>query len=116
MLYNPIESIGLKVSYAYVTKGALPGDGVLMRDPTVIYQRNLRPAIGQNVEFNVDFNSKYFNVRGAAFYQVINNFINSYGQDTSKNGGGNATAKNMSGNLPETINIYGYEVSGNVRV
>ncbi|MGL2780947.1 TonB-dependent receptor [Helicobacter pylori] len=115
VLYNPIESIGLKVSYAYVTKGALPGDGVLMRDPTVIYQRNLRPSIGQNVEFNVDYNSKYFNVRGAAFYQVINNFINSYGQDTSKNGGGNATAKNMSGNLPETINIYGYEVSGNVK-
>ncbi|WP_104747508.1 TonB-dependent receptor domain-containing protein [Helicobacter cetorum] len=115
ILYNPIEKIGLKVSYAYVTKGALPGDGVLMRDPTVIYQRNLKPAIGQNVEFNVDFNSKFFNVRGAAFYQVINNFVNSYGQDASKNGGGNATAKNMSGNLPQTINIYGYEVSGNIK-
>ncbi|CCM73655.1 iron-regulated outer membrane protein (frpB) [Helicobacter heilmannii ASB1.4] len=115
ILYNPIEALGLKLSYAYVTKGALPGDGVLMRDPTVIYEKNLKPTIGQNVEFNIDYNSPYFNVRGAAFYQVINNFVNSYGQDISKNGGGNATAKNLTGNLPETIAIFGYEVSGNVK-
>ncbi len=115
ILYNPIDALGLKLSYAYVTKGALPGDGVLMRDPSVIYQKNLKPAVGQNVEFNIDYNSPYFNVRGAAFYQVINNFVNSYGQDVSKNGGGNATAKNLTGNLPQTIAIYGYEVSGNVR-
>lgn len=115
ILYNPIESLGLKMSYAYVTKGALPGDGVLMRDPSVIYEKNLKPAIGQNVEFNLDYNSPYFNVRGAGFYQVINNFVNSYGQDVSKNGGGNATAKNLTGNLPQTIAIFGYEVSGNVK-
>ncbi|WP_104706795.1 TonB-dependent receptor domain-containing protein [Helicobacter bizzozeronii] len=115
ILYNPIDPLGLKVSYAYVTKGALPGDGVLMRDPSVIYQKNLKPTIGQNAEFNIDYNSPYFNVRGAAFYQVINNFVNSYGQDTSKNGGGNATAKNLTGNLPQTITIFGYELSGNVR-
>ncbi|BCZ17138.1 Iron-regulated outer membrane protein FrpB [Helicobacter sp. NHP19-003] len=115
ILYNPIESLGLKLSYAYVTKGALPGDGVLMRDPSVIYEKNLKPTIGQNVEFNIDYNNPYFNVRGAGFYQVINNFVNSYGQDISKNGGGNATAKNLTGNLPETIVIFGYEVSGNVK-
>uniref|UniRef100_UPI000EAF6AD1 TonB-dependent receptor domain-containing protein n=1 Tax=Helicobacter vulpis TaxID=2316076 RepID=UPI000EAF6AD1 len=115
ILYNPIDALGLKLSYAYVTKGALPGDGVLMRDPSVIYEKNLKPAIGQNVEFNIDYNNPYFNVRGAGFYQVINNFVNSYGQDISKNGGGNATAKNLTGNLPETIAIFGYEVSGNVK-
>lgn len=115
ILYNPIENLGLKLSYAYVTKGALPGDGVLMRDPSVIYEKNLKPAIGQNAEFNLDYNSPYFNVRGAGFYQVINNFVNSYGQDVSKNGGGNATAKNLTGNLAQTIAIFGYEVSGNVK-
>lgn len=37
VFYNFIESIGLKVSYVYVIKGVLFGDGVLMRDFMVIY-------------------------------------------------------------------------------
>ncbi len=100
LVINPVESLSIKLSYAYVTRGALPGDGVYMRQQDLRYVKNLKPEVGQNSEVNIDWQSKYFSGRAAGFYQTISNFINQYAQVL------------VVGNLKPMIQIYGYEVGG----
>ncbi|PAF52468.1 hypothetical protein BKH44_02695 [Helicobacter sp. 13S00477-4] len=110
ILYNPIEDIDLKLSYAYVTRGALPGDALLIQDPDVIIDPHLKSEKGQNVEFDADYTQEYFSLRGAVFYQVISDFINSYGKDNVIDSTGNIDAnRGMRTNLTDKINIYGFE-------
>ncbi|PAF49455.1 hypothetical protein BKH41_01980 [Helicobacter sp. 12S02232-10] len=111
ILYNPIDPIDVKLSYAYVTRGALPGDALLIQDPDVIIDPHLKSEKGQNVEFDIDYTQEYFSLRGAVFYQVIGDFINSYGKDNVITPDGDIDAnRGMRTNLKDKINIYGYEL------
>ncbi|PAF44875.1 hypothetical protein BJI48_01975 [Helicobacter sp. 11S02596-1] len=117
VLYEPIDSIDMKLSYAYVTRGALPGDALLIQDDEVTIDPKLKSEKGQNVEFDMDFTQEYFSLRGAVFYQVIGDFINSYGHPITEDQKAAAASKGSNGedrgfrqNLKDKINIYGYEL------
>ncbi len=56
----------------------MPGGLVWMRQDNLRYNRNLKPEIGQNVEFNTEYSSKYFDFRAAGFVQLISNYINQF--------------------------------------
>ncbi|PAF53046.1 hypothetical protein BKH42_08120 [Helicobacter sp. 13S00482-2] len=112
ILYNPLEPLDMKLSYAYVTRGALPGDALLINSETII-NPNLKSEKGQNVEFDVDYTQEYFSLRGAVFYQVITDFINSYGSlsdDPNLDTSIGERADGLRTNLSDNINIMGYEL------
>ncbi|PAF47772.1 hypothetical protein BKH46_02735 [Helicobacter sp. 12S02634-8] len=109
ILYNPLDALDFKLSYAYVTRGALPGDALLI-DSDVMIDKHLKSEKGQNVEFDIDYTQEYFSLRGAVFYQVIGDFINSYGHGSSTDSDGTTRTGDMRLNLKDKINIYGYEL------
>ncbi|PAF43019.1 TonB-dependent receptor [Helicobacter sp. 11S03491-1] len=110
ILYNPVQTVDLKLSYAYVTRGALPGDALLL-DSDVKIDKHLKSEKGQNVEFDADWTSEYFSLRGAVFYQVIADFINSYGVvHETANTSEEITDRGLRENMKDKINIYGYEL------
>ncbi|WP_104696900.1 MULTISPECIES: TonB-dependent receptor domain-containing protein [unclassified Helicobacter] len=104
IIYNPIESMDIKVSYSYVTRGALPGDALLLQDDKILIDPKLKAEKGQNVELNIDYSNDNFAIRGAVFYQTIKDFINSYGR--ARENIGDYVIRN---NLDSLINIYGVE-------
>ncbi|RVZ22779.1 TonB-dependent receptor, partial [Helicobacter pylori] len=67
------------------------------------YAKNIKPEVGSNAEFNIDYSSQYFSGRAAAFYQALDNFISQYAQNL------------IVTNLNQAIRIYGYEVGGTFR-
>lgn len=114
ILYNPIEPLDMKLSYAYVTRGALPGDALLINSETII-DPHLKSEKGQNVEFDIDYTQEYFSFRGAVFYQVISDFINSYGSlddnpSLADSEGIGGRVDGLRTNLKDSINIFGYEL------
>lgn len=120
ILYNPIQSVDMKLSYTYVTRGALPGDALLLQDKDVPIDRNLKSEKGQNVELDIDYTQEHFSLRGAVYYQIIDDFINTYGKDADslKNfKDEEATGKtpdledveSSRSNLKDKINVYGFE-------
>ncbi|GAA7082168.1 hypothetical protein Kyoto48A_13400 [Helicobacter pylori] len=102
---SPLENLNFRLSYAYVTRGPMPGGLVWMRQDNLRYNRNLKPEIGQNVEFNTEYSSKYFDFRAAGFVQLISNYINQFSSTLFVT------------NLPAKDIIYvpGYEVSGTAK-
>ncbi len=102
---SPLENLNFRLSYAYVTRGPMPGGLVWMRQDNLRYNRNLKPEIGQNVEFNTEYSSQYFDFRAAGFVQLISNYINQFSSTLFVT------------NLPAKDIIYvpGYEVSGTAK-
>ncbi|WP_120803767.1 TonB-dependent receptor [Helicobacter pylori] len=100
LVLSPIEPLSLKITYSQVTRGVMPGDGVYMRQNDLRYAKNIKPEVGSNAEFNIDYSSQYFSGRAAAFYQALDNFISQYAQSL------------IVTNLNQAIRIYGYEVGG----
>ena len=105
ILYSPIDSMDIKLSYAYVTRGAMPGDALLLRDDVVV-DPNLKAEKAQNLELDIDYTSEYFAISGAAFYKNIKDFINSYGKP-------NKGKPIVRDNLDSMIEVYGAEASVN---
>ncbi|WP_316244755.1 TonB-dependent receptor [Helicobacter pylori] len=102
---SPLENLNFRLSYAYVTRGPMPGGLVWMRQDNLRYNRNLKPEIGQNAEFNTEYSSQYFDFRAAGFVQLISNYINQFSSTLFVT------------NLPSQDIIYvpGYEVSGTAK-
>lgn len=110
IIYNPIETMDLKLSYAYVTKGALPGDALLLQDEHIVVNPNLKAEKGQNIEFDIDYTNENFAIRGAIFYQNIKDFINSYGQGHEHSSDPDVHHEEViRDNLDSLIDIYGFE-------
>lgn len=120
ILYNPIQSVDMRLSYAYVTRGALPGDALLLQDDGVPIDKKLRAEKGQNVELDIDYTQEYFSLRGAVYYQVIDDFINTYGKDADslrdfkiKEAAGEEVelddVEGSRSNLRDKVNVYGFE-------
>ncbi len=102
ILYEPLDSLDLKLSYSHVTRGALPGDAVILQEEELSIAKDLRSEKAQNLEFSLDYNSEFFGARGAVFYQNIKDFINSYGSPSQ-----NLLVRD---NLDSRIEVYGGEV------
>ena len=79
--YIPISSLSFRAGYAYLTRGAMPGDATLLGDSDVLIHKNLRPESIQNVELNADYSGSIFCARLAGYYSRLGNFINSYAHD-----------------------------------
>lgn len=114
IFYNPVDSLDLKLSYSYVTRGALPGDALLLQNEHHFVDKNLKAEKGQNIEFDIDYNHEYFSVRGAVFYQNIKDFINSYGSghshgENESHAGHEDHEDTLRDNLDSLIDIYGFE-------
>ena len=107
LLYEPLESLDIKLSYGYVVRGALPGDALLLQDSDLHIAKNLKAEKSQNVEFDIDYNGDFFFLRGSLFYQHIRDFINSYGRSSLA-----ASDVLFRDNLPYAINVYGGEIGG----
>ncbi|STP11975.1 Iron-regulated outer membrane protein FrpB1 [Helicobacter mustelae] len=110
ILWNPVESMDVKVSYSYVTRGAIPADTLLLGDRTHFIAKNLKAEKGQNVELDIDYHHEYFALRGAAFYQNIKDFINSYGIGHGYIlADGESFEYSIKDNLKYPVNIFGFE-------
>ena len=102
ILYSPIDSMDIKLSYAYVTRGALPGDALLLRDDDMVVNPNLKAEKAQNLELDMDYEGEHFAIRSAVFYKNIKDFINSYGKP-------NKGTPIVRDNLDSVIEVYGLE-------
>ncbi|WP_104713484.1 TonB-dependent receptor domain-containing protein [Helicobacter cetorum] len=100
LIISPLKNLNFRLSYAYVTRGPLPVGLVWMRQDNLRYDKHLKPEIGQNFEFNIEYNSEYFDFRAAGFTQLISNYINKF------------TSTLYVTNIKDIIYIPGYEVSG----
>ncbi len=113
LIYEPTDTIDMKLSYAYVTRGALPGDALLLQDEHLIINPNLKSEKGQNLEFDIDYHHEDFALRGAVFYQNIKDFINTYGNGRApiqlQPNARHAHEIVVRDNLKSLIHIYGFE-------
>ncbi len=112
--YLPLDSLSFRLSYSYLTRGALPGDATLLGEDEVLIQQNLKPEHIHNVEFNTDFSGKIFCARFAVYYSRLENFINSYAHDHSHDGNHNHegethTHSGVRSNMSSPMDIFGYE-------
>lgn len=101
--YSPIDTLNLRLSYAYNTRGAQPGDATLLQEGNVRIDKNLKAENSQNVEFDLDYMGDYLSFRGAVYYKNIGNFINSYAPSPLVADGG------LRSNMSDKIDVYGYE-------
>ncbi|STP11977.1 Iron-regulated outer membrane protein FrpB2 [Helicobacter mustelae] len=109
ILWNPVESMDVKLSYSYVTRGVLPTDALLLADYHHFIAKNLKAEKGQNIELDLEYNHDFFTLRGAAFYQNIRDFINSYGIGRGYVFNGEQFDNTIKDNLKYLVNIYGFE-------
>lgn len=112
--YMPLRALAFRLGYAYLTRGALPGDATLLGESEVLVDKHLRAESIQNIELNVDYHSKIVHARLSAYYSHLTNFINSYAHDHAHDNGPHDpnhphTHGGLRQNMDSPIAIYGYE-------
>lgn len=112
--YLPTSTLSLRASYAYLTRGAMPGDATLLGDKDVLIHKNLRPESIQNIELNADYSGSIFCARVAGYYSRLGDFINSYAHDHDHSDhihtpGEPHSHGGLRQNMHAPIEVFGYE-------
>lgn len=114
--YMPLRALAFRLGYAYLTRGALPGDATLLGESAVLVDKHLRAESIQNIELNADYHGKIVHARLSAYYSHLAHFINSYAHDHDHDHDHGAHDPNqphthggLRQNMDSPIAIYGYE-------
>ena len=112
--YLPTSTLSFRASYAYLTRGAMPGDATLLGDGDVLIYKHLRAESIQNVELNADYSGSIFCARVAGYYSRLGNFINSYAHDHDHSEhihtpGEPHSHGGLRQNMDSPIEVFGYE-------
>lgn len=111
--YFPISTLSFRASYAYLTRGAMPGDATILGNKEVLIHKALRKESIQNIELNVDYSGSIFCARMAGYYSRLGDFINSYAHDHDHDNhvhtGHGHDHGGLRQNMQAPIEVFGYE-------
>ena len=113
LTYTILNGFDIGIKYAFVTRGATPGDATLLRETAAQVAPNLRAEYSNHVELNIDYINDFMSLNIAAYYGNILHYINSY----ANNGHNHATIpgqphihESVRNNVDFPIINYGFEI------